>query len=329
MPNQDNPIVETAAGRADCPLCSGTSDMRLAASVSRPDNRLCPACGLVFQPRQHSSQKDLASLYAGDGYWNAQTVKLSRFTRISVLDDVRRGRARLVWIERLLGRRITPEDRILDIGCGYGGLLWQIQKKRKARVRGIEPSPVCTQAARTLLGLDVEQGMFEETACGQEAGYSLITSLHTLEHVADPVAFLRRAGELLAPDGLLYIEVPNLLNPSAGFPLTRFFEEAHLSNFSALTLRAAADLAGLETVAQDTRGFLRFVLKRAGQALTPVYDAAHAEEVLLFLTSYHHGEQRTTRKLRTFTTRAGYAFRLACYPLLHPIQTMRILCRRT
>jgi len=321
--------ITSVSDRAVCPLCTAPTDRTLAGNISRPDNRICPSCGLVFQPRRDSSIEDLASCYAGDGYWNAETVKLSRFTRISVLDDVRRGRARLHGIEQISGRRISAHDTVLDIGCGYGGLLWQIKKKRDARVSGLEPSPVCTQAARSLLGLDVRQGMFEESECRQDGGYTLITSLHTLEHVADPVAFLRRAGELLSPDGLLYIEVPNLLHPSAGFPLLRFFEEAHLTNFSATTLEAAADLAGLETVAQDTRGFLRFVLKRAGQALTPVYDAAHAEEVLLFLTSYHHGEQRTTRKLRTFTTRAGYAFRLACYPLLHPIQTMRILCRRT
>ena len=324
MPNQDNPIVETAAGRADCPLCSGTSDMRLAASVSRPDNRLCPACGLVFQPRQHSSQKDLASLYAGDGYWNAQTVKLSRFTRISVLDDVRRGRARLRGIEQLSGRRISAHDTVLDIGCGFGGRLWQIRNKRKARVNGLEPSPVCTQATRSLLGLDVRQGMFEETECSQDGGYSLITSLHTLEHVADPVAFLRRAGELLAPDGRLYIEVPNLLTRRPASHSCAFSRKPTSQFYGNNAI--AASRAGLAVAASDS-GILRFVLKRAEKADTTdrVGDPAHANGITSFLRQYQYVEHRPARKLRTFLTRAGYAFRLACSILLHPVRTMRIL----
>lgn len=80
--------IVRAPQTAICPLCTSKVLYALLPDISRPDNRICPSCGLVFQPRRDSSIEDLASCYAGDGYWNAETVKLSRFTRISVLDDV-------------------------------------------------------------------------------------------------------------------------------------------------------------------------------------------------------------------------------------------------
>jgi SAM-dependent methyltransferase len=198
-----NTITEIRASEAICPVCQTKSQMMLAKTVSRPDNLICPACGLVFQPRETESQAKLAACYEGDGYWNASTVKLSRYTRISVLDDIRRGRPRLKMIEKLLGRRLGQTDRVLDIGCGYGGLLWQIRRRGITKVTGLEPSPVCSQAAQSLLGLDIHCKMFEETDCSIPGGYSLITSLHTLEHVSDPIDLLRRAGELLAAEGRL------------------------------------------------------------------------------------------------------------------------------
>jgi hypothetical protein len=61
---------------------------------------------------------------------------------------------------------------------------------------------------------------------------------HVLEHLPDPVGYLVHLREtLLAPDGLLLIEVPNLYAHNS-------FEVAHLAAFSAHTLQETVRKAG-------------------------------------------------------------------------------------
>jgi SAM-dependent methyltransferase len=72
--------------------------------------------------------------------------------------------------------------------------------------------------------------------------FDVVTALHVLEHVPDPVRLVRRMVEWLAPGGLLIIEVPNAAGLGA-----RLFQGAwvglelprHLSHFSPETLRNA------------------------------------------------------------------------------------------
>ena len=48
--------------------------------------------------------------------------------------------------------------------------------------------------------------------------FDVVRFNHVLEHTQDPLAELRRAHELLAPEGILLISVPNLAGFSSGFP---------------------------------------------------------------------------------------------------------------
>lgn len=72
--------------------------------------------------------------------------------------------------------------------------------------------------------------------------YDLVLLLHTLEHVADPVAMVGSLRELLAPEGLLYVEVPLgawLEWESLKEPLT------HINFFSEQSLVRTISEAGL------------------------------------------------------------------------------------
>lgn len=102
--------------------------------------------------------------------------------------------------------------RLLDVGCADGRLLTWWKSSRhgdRLETHGIEMSADAAERARTA-GHHVITGRFE-TDTELEAGtYDLIIAAHVIEHVDDPVAFARRAAELLAPGGLFVVPTPNI-----------------------------------------------------------------------------------------------------------------------
>jgi 2-polyprenyl-3-methyl-5-hydroxy-6-metoxy-1,4-benzoquinol methylase len=114
----------------------------------------------------------------------------------------------------------TPAGRYLDVGCGFGGYL------RAFAELGMEPTGIEIDADRIALSranaadgglgdcvhqLDILAGHGVERL----GRFDLITCIDVIEHVLDVPLALRRLAELLAPGGLLCLEIPN--KDSVGF----------------------------------------------------------------------------------------------------------------
>lgn len=115
-------------------------------------------------------------------------------------------RARTEFIVETL-RRLQPgkrRERILDVGCGDG--LFFPRLREFGEVEGIEP---CSDLVRaTNPDRDhIHVCPFDDTF-QPGTDYSLILMLDVLEHVKDPLSFLRRVRELLTSDGTVLITVP-------------------------------------------------------------------------------------------------------------------------
>jgi SAM-dependent methyltransferase len=74
-------------------------------------------------------------------------------------------------------------------------------------VGGIDPSPQACAVA-TIRGIDARIGTLESVDYG-EMSFDAVVMNHSLEHVVDPEADLRRVLSLLRPGGLLLLSVPN------------------------------------------------------------------------------------------------------------------------
>ena len=96
--------------------------------------------------------------------------------------------------------------RILDVGCGAGGLLEHFAQ-RGWETYGIEPSRSAAAAAERR-GARVHQGTLRDQPW-QDGSFQLVAFEHSLEHIADPIDAIRRARALLAPGGLLIAVMPN------------------------------------------------------------------------------------------------------------------------
>lgn len=103
-----------------------------------------------------------------------------------------------------------PLGRVLDVGCGEGGVGRSLRAAGATEVHGIEVMPGAAAVARESLD-SVFEGTVEAALLGDElpSPFDTICCYDVLEHLADPAVALRGLRELAADDGRLHISIPN------------------------------------------------------------------------------------------------------------------------
>ncbi len=157
----------------------------------------CARCGLISTLPELSFSEVMRfypPIYYGKGS--------RRFNRLfeSLIPWFRARRAEAL-------ERFVPRGRMLDVGCGRG-YLPALLRKRGWDAQGIEITLGAAEHAREVLGVPVHVGTFEDSAF-PDASFDALMLWHVLEHLADPVAALRKAHSILRPNGLLVVAVPN------------------------------------------------------------------------------------------------------------------------
>jgi SAM-dependent methyltransferase len=98
--------------------------------------------------------------------------------------------------------------RSLDVGCGIG-IMPKYMELFGYEAHGVEISQWAVDFAQRELGLQrIQRGTIFEVAF-PASHFSLVTVVHVLEHLDDPVPTLSEAFRVLVPGGYLYVEVPS------------------------------------------------------------------------------------------------------------------------
>ena len=148
--------------------------------------------------------------------------------------------------------RELPAGRAVDVGCGRGDLASTLVR-RGWSVTGVEPSPDACAVARER-GVDAREGTLDEVGL-EPAAYDLAVFQHSLEHVTNPVADLRKVAAALRPGGIVSITVPNFGSWQSRRFGSRWFHldlPRHRVHFTERGLRRALSGAGLEPVRVET-----------------------------------------------------------------------------
>ena len=203
--------------------------------------RICENCGLVFQSPRMSSKK-LDAFYK-EGY-RTHAQESEEPTK----KDLVMQRERAKYSTSLITSKITKVERHLDIGSSSGALLQAIQEAYQSATVGIEPGDVYRRFSESQ-GLTIYPSLSDLP--NDIAPFDLITMMHVVEHLPDPVQYLRSLrSDYSLPRGYLLIEVPNLLEHEA-------LELGHLYAFTPSTLRETVRQAGFEVVWVRTHGGFR------------------------------------------------------------------------
>jgi len=223
-----------------CPLCKG----KKLFCISERDRKgkylktdLCIRCGHVFT-NPKPNKKDL-DLYYKKLYRKEYKGKLSPKTK-----HVFRSGISALERYRTINPLIKSEDRITDIGCGSGEFL-DLLSKKGYNVVGIEPNQSYSSYAKNEYGVEVREESIERAVTSKDE-WDIVTMHHVLEHLSDPIFFLRIIRETISDRGKLIIEVPNI---EANFHSPkRLFHFAHLHSFCQESLEYATMSAGFKTL---------------------------------------------------------------------------------
>lgn len=107
--------------------------------------------------------------------------------------------------------RHAQGKRLLDVGTGSACLL-SLARQRGYAVEGTDISAYTCQVVPQKTGITMHHGYLEELHL--PANYDVVSLIHVLEHVNDPVSTLRKARALLTPAGILFLIVPNWRTPN-------------------------------------------------------------------------------------------------------------------
>lgn len=203
------------------------------------ENRICRACGFVYQsPRMTVAETN--------DFYAAEYRKLYQGSSDPTPKDLAVQELRAEWLAAFTKKHVKQVARVLDVGCSAGLLLQAFNHTFGCTPVGIEPGDSYRQVAAGT-GFKTYPTLQEMQAAG-EARFDLVSMAHVLEHIPDPLAYLVALREqTLTQEGYLLLEVPNLFMHDS-------FEVAHLSSFSAHSLRRLVDSAGFKVIAMEKHG---------------------------------------------------------------------------
>ena len=229
-----------------CPLC-GASQAKILENVSSFGFSVpyyhCRECGFVFQ--------DAAVSKAADPNFYTETYrKIYQATEEPTPKDLRQQSLRAADQVRFLRlASVNAPKRVLDIGASSGRMLLALREAFQAEAVGVEPGNAYRALAEAQ-GLRMFPSL-ESLLESQPEPFDLVSLMHVLEHFDDPLGSLRQIREkLLAPKGLLLIEVPN-------FYAHNSYELAHLSCFTPASLREMLRKAGFRIIRLRKHGYPR------------------------------------------------------------------------
>jgi SAM-dependent methyltransferase len=167
--------------------------------------------------------------------------------------EIYRSRAsefRARWDQHL--EFLPPRPRsVLDVGCNLGFFLGHVRERGISRVAGTEINDACRAWGVSSLGLDIRRSIED---FGDER-FDVVSLQDLLEHVKDPVTFLRQCGTKLNDGGAIFIQLPNRCSRmarEAGADWPWYSAPDHLVHLAPRSLRYLAEAADLRVQALRT-----------------------------------------------------------------------------
>jgi SAM-dependent methyltransferase len=177
----------------------------------------CDGCGHgMIDPRPDDA--DLAAIYASY-YDRTITGFMAKLNESGLVRRFHKGRLRAIL--DAVGER--PVRRIVDVGCGLGHFLVELRALLRERsgepveAIGVEPGEAAARDAEARLAQDAGDGPVGQVMNSSidevsidPGSVDVLSMNHFLEHHPRPREVLARAADLVAPGGLIEVEVPRL-----------------------------------------------------------------------------------------------------------------------
>jgi 2-polyprenyl-3-methyl-5-hydroxy-6-metoxy-1,4-benzoquinol methylase len=147
--------------------------------------------------------------------------------------------------------RLLPTDRdarILDVGCGHGGLVYWLSQRGYRNAEGIDLSAEQVATAERLGVGNVRQGNIIGYLDCRNGYYDALILRDVIEHFSrdEILEILRLAQRALRPGGTVIVQVPNAESPFFG--RIRYGDFTHEIAFSASSLVQVLQVTGYHRI---------------------------------------------------------------------------------
>lgn len=146
-------------------------------------------------------KKNARFIYDQDYY------ELSPYTQFPVLKNI--------YFQNKINKILTlyPKNgmEILDVGCGWGDFL-QILDNNQLPYLGIDVSQEAVAICREKT-LKCQKADLIDLSSNNRQKYSVVTFFQVIEHLKNPLKYLKAAKKLLKKNGVLLITIPNNNSP--------------------------------------------------------------------------------------------------------------------
>ncbi|MCM8761049.1 MAG: class I SAM-dependent methyltransferase [Candidatus Omnitrophica bacterium] len=215
----------------NCILC-GKDDSKYVESYEGKNGRIyslykCPSCSVVFSdPMRPLSDEEYQNISPEDYY----------------IDRWEFGKA----VGFLHGKK-----RIFEAGCGDGRFLY-IAKQRGHDAIGVDINENALRIAKARLGDEkVYKCTLDQFAANfPREKFDAVCAFHIVEHLSDPLGFVRAAAKMMNKDGLLVLSVPSQSRQSLCYSTREEWDRPphHLSWWDNRSLRKLMEAAGFEVI---------------------------------------------------------------------------------
>lgn len=248
-----------------CSCCAG-GDCTQAGSYALPPERdpdgglvrvsyplvCCSACGHVMA-FPSPSEVDIANYYKSQAFWKSHGVDTSEVRndwkekltgKSGLWERFERARRQFEFVSR--GRTLNRETKIIDLGAGYSPFLFHCRRAGYVSLFALEPSEsLCEYLSAE--GVTTYAELLEEFVERDDLPlFDVMVISHTMEHLLDPARILKGLRRHLAPNGVIYVDVPfeDYLKP--------YHQGLHLQFFSVASMKELAHRTGYEVAALET-----------------------------------------------------------------------------
>jgi len=229
----------------------------------------CRECYFVYLwPK--GDLEEIAGFYK-EGFRNLPREKMG----MAKHDPEDQFRSRLGQAERRLERvehYINDQSNVLEIGSGAGSFI-SVIKPLVRSCMAIELDPIFAGHVRKKCDVQVYEEPVENLNLSP---FDVICMWHVLEHLYDPSAMIQKLMSMLTENGVLFIEVPNVLDPLLTvYRIPEFkefyYQSPHLYCFSPETLKKTLEKGGYRAEIfpiqiYGLRNHLRWLIKRKPQS---------------------------------------------------------------
>lgn len=239
--------------RKTCPLCGGAhshsllkrnfKDMSTIVPFSSYVVSKCDDCGMVYagdivEVMSLNEYYDNLSKYETDAYFLSAEAKDKNEKTISFVKDY-----------------ISEEDEILEIGCGTGNLLYQLQNHGYKKLTGIEPSEKNVDGIIDRWNIKCYVGALGDNISEiRDKKYKLVILEGVLEHILDLGGAVSQLKGYMEKDSYLFLALPDITNWGKIIDLYQQFSVEHVNYFSLQSLNNLLGMYGFRCIKYEVDG---------------------------------------------------------------------------